>query len=331
LVVATYNRAHALAALLRALASQTLAPAEFEVVVVDDGSQPEVATSVQALAPPYRLTVLRQANAGPAAARHAGVLAARGATIVIVDDDMRLPGHFLAAHAAQHAPGTRRVVLGLIEPAPELARMPLFERFHAEMLARFRADVRAGRQVVQGAHVCTGNVSFPRADYLALGGFDRTLDRSEDAELGVRFQKAGLEFVFCEQANSVHASDHTRLDVWLGRALRYGLADLRIGDKHKDVPYASPWRFYGLMHPLARPLLLVSLLWPDGAGPLARAGMGLARLVDRLGLERLAIMGTTVVYGMQYHRGLRQGVGSARAAWAALRAYRARAAGTRSS
>lgn len=326
LVVATYNRAAAVQTLLRALAAQTLAPSDFEVVVVDDGSEPEVASLLRAVATPYRLTVLRQQNAGPAAARHAGVLAAQGAIIVIVDDDMRVPGHFLQAHAEQHAPGARRVVLGLIEPDPGLARMPLFERFHAEMLERFRQDVRAGRQVVQGTHVCTGNVSFPRADYLALGGFDRELDRSEDAELGVRFQKAGLELVFCEQAGTVHASDHTRLDVWLRRALRYGLNDLRIGRKHPDLPCASPWRFYGLMHPLARPLLLLSLLWPGLAGAVARVGMGLSNLADRLGFGALAIMGTTVVYGMQYHRGLRQGVGSARGAWSALWAYRAQVA-----
>lgn len=319
--MATYNRTPAAAALVRALAAQSLAPEQFEVVVVDDGSQPEATPMLQAIATPHALTVLRQDNAGPAAARHAGVLAARGDVIVIVDDDMRLPRQFLEAHAAQHAPGTRRVVLGLIEPDPGLARMPLFERFHAVMLERFRQDVRSGRLRVQGTHVCTGNVSFPRADYLALGGFDRTLDRSEDAELGVRFQKAGLELVFCEQASSVHASDHTHLDVWLRRALRYGLNDLRIGRKHPDAPWASPWRFYALMHPLARPLLLLSLTLPAFAGALARAGMAIASIADRLGARALAIMGTTVVYGMQYHRGLRLGVGSARAAWSELRAY----------
>jgi GT2 family glycosyltransferase len=322
LVVATYNRPDSAQALLRQLAQQTLPPDEFEALVVDDGSRPPAAGILRALELPFALRVFEQANAGPAAARDAGIRAARGAVVVVVDDDMRLPPEFLAEHLRLHAAG-RRVVQGHIRPDPGLARMPLFERFHAEMLERFVAGARAGTLRVRGTHVCTGNVSFPRADYLAVGGFDRAFDRSEDAELGVRLEQAGLEMVFGESAYTVHGSDHTRLDVWLRRAYRYGRNDLRISRKHAALGYVNPWRFLFEMHLLARPLLLLCVLAPTLGGLVARAGMAVSQAVDRLGLRRVAIAGTTVVYGMQYFRGLRDEAGGLGAALLDLRRYRA--------
>lgn len=320
LVIAAYNRPASIAALLHELQAQTLPPDEFEVLVVDDGSQPPVAPQLAALRPRYTLTLLRQDNAGPAAARDRGIRAARGDVVVVVDDDMRVPPEFLAEHLRRHD-GARRVVLGHIRPAPELRRMPIFERFHAEMLARFVAGARAGTLQVQGTHVCTGNVSFPRADYLAVGGFDRSLDRSEDAELGVRLQQAGLELVFAEEAYTVHASDHVRLDVWLRRAYRYGRNDLRIARKHAELAWASPWRFLFEIHLLARPLFLLCAAWPALGGAVSRVGMSVSLLADCLGLARLAIAGTTVVYGMEYFRGVRHEAGSLGAVWADLRRH----------
>ncbi len=320
LVAATYNRPELVEALLRRLAEQTLPAAEFEVIVVDDGSRPPVAERLRALGVPFSLQVFDQPNAGPAAARDRGIKAARGEFVVVVDDDMQLAPDFLAEHLRLHRQG-RRVVLGQIRPAPELRRMPLFERFHAEMLARFAARVRAGTQRVRGTDVCTGNVSFPRADYLAVGGFDRAFDRSEDAELGLRLEQTGLELVFSEAAYTVHGSDHVRLDVWLRRAYRYGRNDLRISRKHALLAHANPWRFLFAMHLLARPLLVLCVLAPTLGGLLARLGMAVSQAVDGLGVHGLAISGATVVYGMQYFRGLRDEAGSLGAARGDLRRY----------
>ncbi len=320
LVAATYNRPELVEALLSRLVEQSLPVSEFEAIVVDDGSQPPVAERLRALRLPFALQVFAQANAGPAAARDRGIRAARGEFVVVVDDDMQLAPDFLAEHLRLHRQG-RRVVLGQIRPAPTLAEMPLFERFHAEMLARFAARVRAGTQRVRGTDVCTGNVSFPRADYLAVGGFDRAFDRSEDAELGLRLEQAGLELVFSEAAYTVHGSDHVRLDVWLRRAYRYGRNDLRISRKHARLAHASPWRFLFEMHLLARPLLVSCILAPALGGLVARLGMAVSQAVDRLGLRGLAISGATVVYGMQYFRGLRDEAGSLDAVRVDLRRY----------
>src|SRR6185436_17263229 len=82
-VVATHNRLPLLVRLLEQLGRQTLPPEEFEVVVVDDGSQTPAAPALQEMPLPYECRVLRQVQAGPAAARHRGILEARGALLVV--------------------------------------------------------------------------------------------------------------------------------------------------------------------------------------------------------------------------------------------------------
>lgn len=332
-VVATHNRLALVARLLEQLGRQTLAPEEFEVVVVDDGSATPVAATVQELKLPYQCRVLRQPQGGPASARHRGILEARGSLLVIVDDDMQVPPHFLAAHRAGHGavPG---IVIGRMRPDPGLAGMPLFERFHAEMLGRFVADVAAGRAVLRGTHLYTGNTSFPRASYLAVGGFDLSLDRSEDIELGLRLERAGLKVVFSESAYSIHSSDHRQLSPWLRRAFRYGVCDHRISRKHADAPEANPWRIYFLMNPLARPLLLGALCFPRVGWLLGRAAIASAQALDRLGARRLALSGTALVYAMEYYRGVRAEAGlrtALREGRAYARGMRAPDAGTRGS
>ncbi|MDP9073039.1 MAG: glycosyltransferase [Actinomycetota bacterium] len=89
-VIPTYNRPQGCAALLRALADQTLAPTRFEVVVVDDCSAGDAVATLTALVDelPYRLQVLcTPANRGPAQARNIGWRAAGAPVLAFMDDD----------------------------------------------------------------------------------------------------------------------------------------------------------------------------------------------------------------------------------------------------
>lgn len=323
-VIATYNRTESLIRLLGMLGQQTLAASDYEIVVVDDGSRVPVEPALRDVhsALPCHAAVVTQANAGPGAARHAGIDAARGSLIVIIDDDMRVRDTFLAAHVAAHPPGSRRVVLGVLLPDPE-AELPLFERYQMAMLDRLYDNVRSGREAMRGWDLYTGNVSFRRADYLAVGGFDRTLRLSEDAELGMRLEEAGVSFGLSDAASATNASDHVSVSAWMGRSLRYGISDARIAEKHPEWPAANPWRFLFMISGVSRPFMLGAVIAPWLLRPVAWCAMGLSLLLSRLGLERVAIAGTTFTYGVQYFRGIRAFCGSRAAALDSLARYRA--------
>ena len=314
MIISTFNRLPLLQELLDALAQQTLGADRFEVVVVDDGSREPVAPALEKRRDPYSLTVLTQVNAGAAAARHAGIMKATGDVVVITDDDMLVPPEFLAEHVAAHDAGNT-VVLGQIASDQTLGEKPLFERFHAEQLAKFVARYREQPTAVRGVMVCTGNVSFRREEYLAVGGFDRSLSRSEDRELGVRLQKAGAKLYFAEKARATHRSDHTDLSVWMRRNYNYGIYDSRIHHKHPDRLDADPWHFLFLVNPISRGLLLAAVAAPPVGKLLSKAAYKAAETVDRArslhpAFERVAIAGATLTYGLEYFRGVREEAGS---------------------
>lgn len=320
-VVATYNRRPLLAALLRGLARQTIAPDDFTVIVVDDGSEPPARAEIERLALPYELVLLEQGNQGAAAARHHGILAAGGEIIVVVDDDMDVPPDFLAQHLAAHARGATLVLGNILGERDPAAPKPIFERMHAALLVAQWEAFRTGRDQPRGANTCTGNVSFRRRDYLAVGGFDLALPRAEDVELGVRLEKAGATVAFADAARTIHRSDVIDLEVWMRRNFLYGGCDLRIARKHPDVESADPWRFFFLINPASRVLVAVTLIAPAIGERLARLAIRTSMALDAIGAERVAMAGATVSYGLEYFRGMRHEAGSFEATLQSLGAY----------
>ncbi len=309
-VIATYNRPALVERLLRQLATQRLSGRSFEVIVVDDGSSPPVARRLRALELPFTLKVVEQPNAGAAAARNAGAHAASGELLVFVDDDMQIGSDFLQQHLAPHLEGERVVVLGRIRGDPALASMPLFERWHQRLLDRLANDLGTGALQPQGCLLYSGNFSLRRSDYLEVGGFDVSLGHAEDTEFGMRLELAGVKFRFSEEAATLHGSDHTSLQKWRARAGRYGGFDLRISKKHPLLRDASPWHYLFELNPATVPLLMASLVNPEHGGRLATGIIYTALALDRLGLEKPALTGTTVTYALEYFRGARQEAGT---------------------
>ncbi|MGH9209397.1 MAG: glycosyltransferase family 2 protein [Acidimicrobiales bacterium] len=99
-ILCTYNRGERVGPLVTAVLAQV--PRAAQLVVVDDGSTDATAQVLDAVADP-RLRLIRQANAGPCAARNAGLAAATGEwTVFLDDDDMPQPGWLAALAGPMH-------------------------------------------------------------------------------------------------------------------------------------------------------------------------------------------------------------------------------------
>jgi GT2 family glycosyltransferase len=312
-ILATYNRGPILVRLLRQLAVQDFPAARMEVIVVDDGSKEPAALLLEPLKGelPYRLTVLSQANAGAAAARQRAATRATGDLLVILDDDMQIERWFVAEHVRIHreTPG-RCCVMGRYASDPDIASMPLFERYYANMWDKLTAGVRTGHQPVNGTLLATGNASMRREDFLAVGGFDVALKQDEDADLGLKLERSGVTMVFSETAYVLHGSDHTDLSRWLRRNHGYGVYDLRLARKHDWAVHADPWRYYFMLPKLGVPFITASVLSPALSRRVSGLVMKAAMAVDHVGMRKLALRGAGVVFGMEYFRGLREENGS---------------------
>jgi glycosyltransferase involved in cell wall biosynthesis len=99
-IVTTYNREDALAAVLRALAVQR--DQDFEVVIADDGSRPATAQAVETwkTVSPFPLTHVWHEDRGFRAAeiRNRAVLVSHGAYCIFLDGDCIPRPDFIAAH-----------------------------------------------------------------------------------------------------------------------------------------------------------------------------------------------------------------------------------------
>lgn len=340
-VVAAYNRLDGLRNLLVDLCAQNCDCGSFEVVVVDDESRIPVTLAVadQALATqadrtlPFGLRLFRRPNGGPGVARDSGIREALGDIVVILDDDMHIQPEFLRAHIDRHRDGAT-VVLGNIQ-TPDHSRssgeLALFERFHMGTIDKFVAAVGRGEPVVEGARLCTGNVSFRRSAYQRVGGFDTNLRRCEDRDLGIRFELAGEHIVFGEAAMSQHQSDHTDVATWQKRNRLYGELDTVIAAKHPFMPKISPWAFLSELPRLATPVGLLSATIPVLGKLGGSMAYRFASVVDRRSRTQLALRLTGLSYGLDYYAGVGQAFRSPKGAlsvWNSYRSFRRMAVST---
>jgi peptidoglycan/xylan/chitin deacetylase (PgdA/CDA1 family)/GT2 family glycosyltransferase len=245
-VIATWNRQAIIASTLPAIFDQAIQAHEYEVVVVVDGSTDSTAAYLKSLAWP-NLRIIVQPHRGLAAARNAGIEAARGRLVLFLDDDFYCGTDLLANHLSCHENGSgKMVVFGPILPfnsggknRPSIAA-ELAASFSESMNSRWREASRTGCAPPLHAAVLVPNFSAPRAFLASLGGFDASFDRgAEDHELGIRACQAGAIFRFCPDAVVKHRNQKKIRDL-AREAEEDGRSVVRICRKHPLYRPDSP-------------------------------------------------------------------------------------------
>jgi glycosyltransferase involved in cell wall biosynthesis len=115
IIIPLYDKAPYVRRALDSIAAQTFA--DFEAIVVDDGST-DGGAAIVADYPDARVRLIPQANAGPGAARNAGLVQARGEFIAFLDaDDEWLPNYLEESVSLLESPGSEvaSVTCGYIE------------------------------------------------------------------------------------------------------------------------------------------------------------------------------------------------------------------------
>lgn len=218
LIVTVYNKPGALRFVLAACGRQTFD--NFEVVVADDGSGPEIREVVAGVGrlSPFPIVHLWHEDRGwrKNVIMNSGIRAARADYLVFIDGDC-LPGKdFLADHWAQREPG--KVLLGRrVETSErwsqaltlEMITTGRFEHYGwREWLDGFRGRslrVEDGIRIPSGLlralllrnvrGMLGSNFSVARKDILAINGFDELYDGpgcGEDSDVQYRLSLIGI-------------------------------------------------------------------------------------------------------------------------------------------
>jgi GT2 family glycosyltransferase len=201
IIVPTYQRCRSVQRLLHALRRQTVPCNAYEVIVSIDGSTDGTAEMIEDFAGPFDLRSIRRPNMGRAAACNAGVLAARGNLIVVLDDDMEPASQFVAAHLAAQRRGAKLAVLGAVPVTLDRHSYPVGEYIKAKF-QRQHAYLLDGHEAIRYMEFYTGNMSIQRELLLQVGGFDETFTvyGHEDSELAVRLLAVGVTFMYAPDA-----------------------------------------------------------------------------------------------------------------------------------
>ncbi|MEZ4863299.1 MAG: glycosyltransferase [Caldilineaceae bacterium] len=196
-IIPTYQRHDQVAQVLRALCQQGLAPDQYEVIVVIDGSVDGTCELVAAFAAPFKLRSIWQPNRGRAAACNAGILAANGKLIILLDDDMEATPTLLAAHLAAHEGESTLGVVGAVPIRIDDNSSPVVTYIGNKFNQHLARLSKPGHQFVL-RDFYSGNFSAHRATLLAAGLFDEafTIYGNEDLELSLRLKQAGVTFVY---------------------------------------------------------------------------------------------------------------------------------------
>jgi len=182
LIIATFNHARFLGAAIDSALAQTLGAVD--VIVVDDGSTDDTPAVLARYA--GRVRVLRQPNRGLAAARNAGLAAARGTYVAFLDaDDVMAPTKL----AAQLEMLERSPTIGwtycdvLIETVATRTTVTASERFGYGARA---LDGWLFPELIHGNFIPAIAPMIRRTALDAAGGFDERLTALEDWDMWLR-------------------------------------------------------------------------------------------------------------------------------------------------
>lgn len=222
-VMPTHDRCELLARALDCLSRQTIDPSTFEVIVAVDGCRDGTMMMLQERSRPFPLRVLAREQGGSAAARNAAATIARAPVIVFLDDDIMAAPDLIERHLEAHRRGDHVVAIGRLAPAP-LPEVPGWWRWLERQLEKQYREMCEGRRQPDGGCLYGGNCSMRRETFLAVGGFNEQLAHSEDVELGLRLERAGVRFLPALGASGEHWGYRT-YPSWREMAHRYGRWD----------------------------------------------------------------------------------------------------------
>lgn len=238
-IVSTFQRKDLVLRTVAALARQDFPAADFEVIVVVDGSTDGTAEAVRALSLGSQLRVVEQENRGLAGARNTGIRAAHSDLLIFLDDDMICDPALVREHVAAHSSSEKLVGLGAIYVAPDNPLNLSAEYFNAGLGEPYLSQRDHSDEPWPENAWSFANTSIRRDLLLQVGCFDERFRMREDAELGVRLLAAGVHRRFLGLATAYQWCDKSVADL-VRDSEAFAESDLLFMRRH---PGSSPHDF----------------------------------------------------------------------------------------
>jgi glycosyltransferase involved in cell wall biosynthesis len=202
-IVPVFNRPDEVDELLESFCSQTFK--DFEVVIVEDGSQKPCKDVCDKYAGILDLHYYLKENSGPGQSRNYGVERAQGEYVIILDSDVVLPTTYLEAtdkSLTSISDQGQSVALRTLSPLTSLVAWggpdaahpsftPVQKAISYSMTSFFTTGgIRGGKAKLDKFYPRSFNMGIRRDVYLELGGFSK-MRFGEDIDFSYRIVEAG--------------------------------------------------------------------------------------------------------------------------------------------
>lgn len=268
IVIPTYNRPQPLQDCLTALLNLDYPRDRFEVIVVDDGSSVPLQPIVHPFQDALSLTLLQQANAGPAKARNAGAAIAKGQFVAFTDDDCIPTSNWLIVLAQQFRSFPNALLGG---KTVNRLSTNLYATAHQILVDYLYQHYNANPE--QAKFFTSNNMALSLEQFQKIGCFDTSfpLAAGEDRELCDRWLSQGDGMCYVADAVVYHAHAMTLPGFWR-QHFNYGQGAFHFhrlrSQRGLGRITVEPLSFYLnlLLYPLHQPLvhdqkILISLLF----------------------------------------------------------------------
>lgn len=211
IVIPTYNRPERLQRCLQAISRLDYPRQKFELILVDDGSETPLDSVVAPFQDQFNLTLIRQVNAGPAAARNTGAKHAKGEFLAFTDDDCTPTPNWLTAletcfTAAPDSLVGGRTLNALPNNLYSTASQLLIDYLYAYY----------NRTVGQATFFASNNFAMPTQRFRTIGGFNTSfpLAAGEDREFCDRWLQYRYPMTYAPEVQISHAHHLTWRSFW---------------------------------------------------------------------------------------------------------------------
>jgi len=300
IVIPTYNDASILPDTLAPLLRD---PATGEIVVVVDGSRDGSYELLADIAGrDGRVRPFWIENRGHPGARQYGLERTRHDVLLMLDADVIARDGLVSGHAAWHADGPDRLVLGYMPPVipPRRAGSFVIERYARQYELACRGYESDPEE--RFARLWMGNVSVSRRALLAAGGFDGPagLRYCDDNELGLRLAETdvNLEAIFDRSLLAEHRFTRS-VSGFLKTSRTFGQDLVRLERAHPGQARFPRWRESRVGALLAR-----FLARPRGYALLRRLGVSSLGLAGRAHLWALESRVGALLDRIEVQRGI---------------------------
>lgn len=184
-IITTFNRPVLLKAAIESVLAQTCP--DFELIVLNDCSEPETASVIAAFADPRIIHLRNSVNLGSAKSLNAGLCAAKGEYVAILDDDdLWLSPHKLQDQLAFMQANPACVLLGTNIIVTDYNTGEEIVRSHWHL-----GDEEIRARLLSENVFAHSSVMYRRVEALKADGYELSLERGKDFDLWLKLGNMG--------------------------------------------------------------------------------------------------------------------------------------------